>query len=169
MGIYIKEANLLECETYTKLVEQVYLEICEIKIYSLKEEYVTTIRNIEKYLQDKNCKIFVAISDDGIVVGGALYISDLSLYELPIKPTIDCSAIRFLVVDPRFRGLGIGEKLTKCCVESARQSKRRTIILHTTKSMSSAVLLYEKLGFSRNYELDFESGNICVLGYRLDF
>jgi len=55
--------------------------------------------------------------------------------------------IRFVSVDPDFRGKGIGKKLTNLCIEKAKENGEQTIALHTSELMDDARHIYESLGF----------------------
>jgi len=63
------------------------------------------------------------------------------------------SYIRMVGVNPKYRGNGIGKRLTQNCIEYARQSNEHIITLHTSEFMDSARYIYEKLGFKRGKEL----------------
>jgi GNAT superfamily N-acetyltransferase len=52
-------------------------------------------------------------------------------------------------VDARFRGKGVGRALMDTALGEAGKSGRKTIVLHTTRYMKSAVALYESFGFRR--------------------
>ncbi len=62
--------------------------------------------------------------------------------------------IRFLSVDPNFGGRGIGRQLTLNCIEIARNNNEQTIALHTSKMMSAARHIYERLGFKILKEIE---------------
>jgi hypothetical protein len=40
--------------------------------------------------------------------------------------------------------------------------------LHTTKAMPRAWAMYERMGFQRYVEIDFQQGSLEVFGFRLD-
>jgi ribosomal protein S18 acetylase RimI-like enzyme len=49
------------------------------------------------------------------------------------------------------------------------ERRRDGVTLHTTDLMQAAVRLYERLGFERAHDLDFEPApGIIAKGYRLD-
>ena len=62
--------------------------------------------------------------------------------------------IRFVTVDPEFKGNGIGKKLTENCIEFAKQSGEITVALHTSEMMDKARHIYEKLGFEILREIE---------------
>jgi ribosomal protein S18 acetylase RimI-like enzyme len=77
------------------------------------------------------------------------------------------SYIRFVSVDPEFGGQGIGRKLTRICIDRARQNGEKTIALHTSELMNNARRIYESLGFKVARELDSRLGKRYWL-YTLD-
>ena len=65
----------------------------------------------------------------------------------------DWSYIRLLGVDPKYRGLGIGRKLTQLCVQHAQATHEIGVALHTSEFMNAARKMYEDLGFKQEKEL----------------
>lgn len=59
------------------------------------------------------------------------------------------SYIRFLGVNTKFRGNGIGKKLTDLCLEYAKATNETHIALHTSEFMDSARVIYENRGFKK--------------------
>ncbi len=64
--------------------------------------------------------------------------------------------LRLLAVAPEARGRGIGAALVRACVERARRSGAEAIGLYSSASMRAALHLYERLGFTRAPEYDFQ-------------
>ena len=60
--------------------------------------------------------------------------------------------IRMLVVDPAFRGKGIGQALSDACIARARRDGAPIIALHTSPIMSVALPMYLKMGFTKTYD-----------------
>ena len=59
-----------------------------------------------------------------------------------------CEMKRLFVPD-RFRGFGIGRKLSAALIASAREERFKVMRLDTAAHMSEAVALYEAIGFKR--------------------
>lgn len=77
--------------------------------------------------------------------------------------------IRMLVVDPAARGSGTGEALVRACIDRARTAHCNVVRLSTEPTMSTAHRLYERLGFVRTPERDWEPvPGISLLTYALD-
>ena len=55
--------------------------------------------------------------------------------------------LRMLVVDPEFRGRGIGRALTRECIRRAARDGAPLIALHTSRIMTAALSLYGRMGF----------------------
>jgi predicted N-acetyltransferase YhbS len=55
--------------------------------------------------------------------------------------------IRMLVVDPAFRGDGVGRALTEECLNRARRDGSAVIALHTSPIMKVALPMYLRMGF----------------------
>lgn len=62
--------------------------------------------------------------------------------------------LRFVSVNPTFRGKTIGKKLTKMLIEFAIQNNEQTMALHTSEIMKSAIHIYENLGFKILKEIE---------------
>lgn len=79
--------------------------------------------------------------------------------------------IRMLAVTPEARGKGIADALIIECTRRAKIKGYQAIGLHTADYMESAVKLYQRIGFIRQPEFDFEPANdgIIVKAYRLTF
>jgi GNAT superfamily N-acetyltransferase len=60
--------------------------------------------------------------------------------------------IRMLVVDPAFRGKGLGHALTAECIARAKRDGSPMIALHTSPIMNVALPMYLKMGFARAYD-----------------
>lgn len=57
--------------------------------------------------------------------------------------------IRMLGVDPAHKGNGIGTRLTQMCIDGAIAGGAKTLALHSSAYMGSAIDIYLKAGFVR--------------------
>lgn len=76
--------------------------------------------------------------------------------------------LRLLAVPPEERGRGIGRLLVDECVRRARLAGAAELGLHTSASMRVAMRMYQRMGFVRAPEHDFQPpGGELVEAYRL--
>ena len=76
--------------------------------------------------------------------------------------------VRLLAVAPAARGAGVGAALLQECIRRARSAGAREIGLHTSRSMEAAIRMYERFGFIRVPDHDFQpDGGELVTAYRL--
>jgi ribosomal protein S18 acetylase RimI-like enzyme len=79
----------------------------------------------------------------------------------------DTSCIRLLAVHPAYTGKGIARKLTAMCIDEARNTGEKTVMLHTSEFMDAARHIYESLGFKIVKEIPPRFGKRYWL-YKLD-
>jgi len=105
---------------------------------------------------------------DGRIVGSvALYEPEAVSYG-GLASIATWPEVRLVAVDPAVRGRGVARALVLECVRRARAAGASTLGLHTSQSMRTAQRLYERLGFVRDPEHDFQPpGAELVEGYRL--
>lgn len=83
-------------------------------------------------------------------------------------PDADAAGIRMLAVAPEAQGRGIGAALVRACLDRARAAGRARVVLHSEELMAAAQRLYEREGFARAPERDWEPDpGVHLLGYEL--
>jgi len=111
--------------------------------------------------------VLVAVDGDGAVLGGVTYVPDPSSPWAEFDDP-DAASIRMLAVAPEAQGRGVGEALTRACIDRAVSSGRAQILLHSTEWMTTAHRIYERLGFRRDPALDWEvEADFWLRGFRL--
>jgi ribosomal protein S18 acetylase RimI-like enzyme len=81
----------------------------------------------------------------------------------------DAASFRMLAVATDARTRGIGRALVETCIERARAGGRVAIGIYTRPFMTSAHRMYERLGFHRAPELDWEyDPGEWLLAYRIE-
>jgi len=127
--------------------------------------------DIRRTLSDGTQAVQIVAVRNGAVVGAVLFYPAGAVLSVHSDKavTLRWPELRLLAVPPGSRGQGIGAALVRECIERARRSGARSLALHTTDMMRTAMRMYERLGFARAPELDFKpAADLTVKGYRLD-
>jgi GNAT superfamily N-acetyltransferase len=64
-----------------------------------------------------------------------------------VKQSAQVAKLRLLILEPAARGLGLGTRLVRACVNFARAAGYRKLVLWTQSELAAARAIYEKLGF----------------------
>lgn len=166
----IRTARPSDYESLGRLTVEVYSQLPGMPKIDEQQDYYNMLYDVEKRAQMPSTEILVAVDDADRVFAGVMYISDMQSYgsnefSSDLK---NASGIRLLAVHPETRGSGLGKALTRACIDRAVENGHDQVILHTTKAMSVAWKMYEKMGFIRAAELDFMQKELPVYGFRLE-
>jgi ribosomal protein S18 acetylase RimI-like enzyme len=116
---------------------------------------------------DQEMQRIVAVEGDTIV-GSALLLPPSEDAYKGFGVRVTAPEVRLVAVDPAARGRGVAHALMNECLRRARESGATEIGLHTSGSMKAAMQMYERMGFQRAPESDFQPpGTERVVGYRL--
>ena len=111
--------------------------------------------------------LLVALDDNG-VVGCVTYVPEAE-HEWAEGLEAGEAGIRMLAVDPRAQGAGAGEALVRACIERAQTDGKQGVFLHSTGEMATAHRLYERLGFYRVPDRNFQPlPELLLHAFRLD-
>jgi len=165
----IREANSNEFTKIGQLMVDVYSQLEGFPGPNESPEYYNKLKNVGNLTKDHKVKLLVAVSSNGAIVGSVVYFGDMTYYGSEGTATKETKAggFRLLAVNPITRGKGIGKRLTSACIDLARAEDQEQVVIHSTKAMQIAWGMYEKLGFKRSEDLDFQKGDLTVYGFRL--
>ncbi len=105
------------------------------------KEKLGSIGDLQSIVEDQNVALVVA-KDDGRIVGMA------TLYMIT-KFGKRGGHIEDVVVDSGYRGQGLGEKIMRALIDTARTEHIKTLYLTSRPERVAGNKLYQKLGFER--------------------
>jgi GNAT superfamily N-acetyltransferase len=160
----IREALQSERQTLAELTKAAYAEYAAVSDPKFWIQYEAAT---ERTILHDDAPIRLIAEVDKRPVGTVLFCPP---YELKLGDRIVKNIypeVRLLAVLPNFREYGIGAKLIDECENRARRAEYPALTLHTTTLMQTARRMYEKRGYLRYPELDFEpTAGFIVYGYK---
>jgi GNAT superfamily N-acetyltransferase len=109
----------------------------------------------------------IVADQDGRLVGSVMLSPPAADAYAGALARIDWPEVRLLAVASAARGQGVGTALMHECIRRARQAGATALGLHTSDSLQVAIHMYERMGFVRVPEYDFQpSGAELVKAYR---
>ncbi|MEU6670812.1 GNAT family N-acetyltransferase [Streptomyces sp. NPDC046727] len=166
MDILIRQATHDEYGDLGEITAQAYLHDGLLG-FDDSGWYVGELRDVAK--RAAAAEVLVAARDDTLL-GGVTFVPSAG-------PMTDIAGpgeaeIRMLAVAPAARGQGVGEALVRACVERARATEGCVrVVLSTQRAMHAAHRIYERLGFLRTPERDWnplpDRPDITLVAYEL--
>jgi GNAT superfamily N-acetyltransferase len=101
------------------------------------------------------CPVLVAVDGDDRLLGCVTYVPDRGNPFAEVQRG-DEAGFRMLGVAPEAQGRGAGRALVEACIAHAREERRSGLAISTSPVMRTAHRLYERLGFRRAPDRDFE-------------
>lgn len=165
----IRPAEPVELSRIGELAVAVYAALPGMPGLDEQPAYYAMLRDVARRARNPAITVFVAADAAGQLLGCVDFIADMTQYGSggTAGAIPDAAGMRLLAVDPQHRGQGTGKALTQFCIQRARDLEKASVILHTTRAMERAWRMYERLGFERLAEIDFQQGALEVFGFRL--
>ncbi|CAM5290782.1 MULTISPECIES: GNAT family N-acetyltransferase [Streptomyces] len=166
MDLLIRPATPADHDTVAEITAQAYLQDGLLD-FGESDAYLGELRDVAK--RAAAAEVLVAVEHDR-VIGGVTFVPSGG-------PMADIAGpgeaeIRMLAVDRAARGRGAGEALVRACVDRARATEGCVrVVLSSQRTMHAAHRLYERLGFVRTPERDWnplpELDDITLVTYEL--
>ncbi|MFE0649706.1 GNAT family N-acetyltransferase [Streptomyces sp. NPDC059534] len=152
MDFTIRAVRPEEHEELGELTAGTYLNDGLLK-YGAEDSYLHVLRDTERRARES--EVLVAEDGDGRLLGGVTFARGATPWaDIAVEGEAE---FRMLVVSPEARGRGVGEALVRACVERARDLPGcARLVLSTDVSMVAAHRIYERLGFVRTPDRDWE-------------
>lgn len=120
--------------------------------------------------RDREAEVWVAVADDADderLLGSVTRAPDGSPWREIARSGE--GEFRMLSVDPAARGLGVGEALVRHVVGLSREAGDHAVVLSSLAAMSAAHHIYDRLGFTRLPERDWDPvPGVHLLAFRLE-
>ncbi|MER6121532.1 GNAT family N-acetyltransferase [Streptomyces sp. NPDC001795] len=166
MDIVIRPVAPGEYTTLGEITAQAYLQDGLLD-FGESDAYLGELKDVAK--RAAAAEVLVAVEGRG-VLGGVTFVPDGGPMADIARPSE--AEIRMLAVAHAARGRGVGEALVRACTDRARATPGcARIVLSTQRSMHAAHRIYERLGFVRTPERDWNPlphlDDITLLTYEL--
>jgi ribosomal protein S18 acetylase RimI-like enzyme len=125
-----------------------YADLIALDIFS---PYLADLLDLERHA--RHGRLLVVEADER-VRGFAAFYPDASVQGFGLPP--GWASGRALAVHPAARGLGVARALLVTCERLAREAGAPVFAFHTASFMTTAIALYERLGYRRAPEFDFD-------------
>ncbi|MFD8977948.1 MULTISPECIES: GNAT family N-acetyltransferase [Streptomyces] len=159
MDFTIRAVRPEEYEELGELTGLTYLND-GLLLYGEDDFYLAVLRDTARRVRD--AEVLVAVDADERIIGGVTYAQgDTTWADIAVAGEAE---FRMLVVAPEARGRGVGEALVRACTDRAGAAPEcARLVLSTDAKMVSAHRIYERMGFVRTPERDWEP----IPGHRL--
>lgn len=167
-SVTVREASRDEFEKLGQLMVSVYSSLEGFPSPDEQPKYYDMLAHVGRLAERPSTQLLVALAGNQLV-GGVVFISDMAQYGSGGSATreTDAAGFRLLAVDPKARGMGVGKALADACIAQAKARGLKQVIIHTTRAMTVAWEMYERMGFERSPDLDFRQEALEVFGFRL--
>lgn len=130
-----------------------------------EHRYAAELRNAAE--RAEHADVLVAVDGDGTLLGSVTVVLPGTEYaELSLDGELE---FRMLAVAAAARGRGVGEALTRAVLDRARELGRPRVVLCSLDRMRPAHRLYERIGFTRMPDRDWEpEPGVPLLAYGMD-
>lgn len=147
--------NIIVRKGEKKDIEKVYNLVKELAIFEKAEhELINTPERLYKdCFENEYYDFFVATANDEIV-GICIYYTRYSTWKGPVIYVED------IVVNEKYRSLGVGKKLFECAITLAKEKKYNSIQWQVLNWNSRAIDFYRK--FNATFDDEWLNGKITI-------
>ena len=150
MDILIRPAVPADYEPLGEITAQAYLED-GLLLFGESDWYLDELKDVAK--RASAADVLVATANDDLLGGVTFVPSGGPLADLARPGEAE---IRMLAVAHAARGRGVGQALVQACVDRASGRRPPAVVLCTQPTMHTAHRIYERLGFTRAPERDWQ-------------
>ncbi|MEU7152465.1 GNAT family N-acetyltransferase [Streptomyces sp. NPDC045456] len=151
MDITIRAARPAEFDAIGELLVAAYAAD-GLLAFGADDPYAGKLRDVAH--RAGHAEVLTAVDADGAVLGAVTFAAPGSPYAEIAGP--DEGEFRMLAVAPAGRGRGTGEALVRACMDRARSLGLSRMVLSAMPQIKNAHRMYERIGFTRIPERDWE-------------
>jgi GNAT superfamily N-acetyltransferase len=148
---FVRDALPSDHEAIRGVVIASYRQYADLLARDVFSPYLADLLDLETHA--RNGRLLVAEADGQVQASAAFY-PDASVQGHGWPP--GWASGRALAVHPAARGIGIARALLATCEQLAREAGAPVFAFHTASFMTDAIALYERLGYRRAPEFDFD-------------
>ena len=163
-AVEVREARDAELDLAGRIVADAYAALGEVDEH--EQWYLDQVRDARG--RSRQCPVLVAVdAPSGALLGCVTYVPGAGNPFAELEREGE-AGFRMLGVDPAAQGRGAGEALVLACIARARAAGKRALAISTAPEMHAAHRLYERLGFRRAPERDWDPvPEVHLLAYTL--
>jgi GNAT superfamily N-acetyltransferase len=162
--LIVRPARLTDHDAIREVVRAAYQQYEPVTGSELFSRYVDDLLDFERH--SRHGQLIVAELDGAVRGSGAFY-PDVSVQGLGWPP--GWAGGRALAVHPDARGHGVAQALLAAAECLARHHGAPVFALHTASFMTTAIALYDRLGYRRAPEFDRDLGAFLGLAAQATF
>jgi len=161
MTIRVRPAHTDELERVGDITAAAYTHDRHV---SEDDDYVHHLRDAAT--REREAELYVALVDD-LLAGTVTFCPEGSRWREVGREGE--GEFRMLAVAPEHRRRGVAEALVGLCLERSREFGYDAVVLSSLESQRPAQRIYERLGFERAPERDWEPvPGIALMGFRVE-
>ena len=162
--LIVRLARLTDHDAIREVVRAAYQQYEPVTGSELFSRYIADLLDFERH--SRHGQLIVAELDGAVRGSGAFY-PDVSVQGLGWPP--GWAGGRALAVHPDARGHGVAQALLAAAECLARHHGAPVFALHTASFMTTAIALYDRLGYRRAPEFDRDLGAFLGLAAQATF
>jgi GNAT superfamily N-acetyltransferase len=147
----VRDAVPADYPAIREVVIAAYRQYADLLALDVFSPYLADVLDLDKHA--RHGRLFV-VEADGWVCGFGAFYPDATVQGLDWPA--GWASGRALAVHPAARGHGVARTLLATCERLAREAGAPVFAFHTASFMSKAIALYERLGYRRAPEFDFD-------------
>ena len=147
----VRDAVPADFPAIRRVILAAYRQYADLIARDIFLPYLADLLDLDKHARHGR---LLVVEADGRIRGFGAFYPDASVQGVGFPA--GWAGGRGLAVHPSARGSGVGRTLLAACERLAREAGAPVFAFHTASFMTGAIALYERLGYRRAPEFDFD-------------